>query len=100
MAKLREFRKFGIGTIMSTQFLGKTFDDEAKSLLYQAGVRMYFKPDDINLKSIAMNIDRAKCKEWMSVLKNLDRGECVFCGKTEICGESSYQNIVIKVPFV
>ena len=68
---------------MSTQFLGKTFDDEAKALLYQSGIRVYFKPDDINLKSIAMNIGRYDYKEWMKVLKNLDKGECVFCGKTQ-----------------
>lgn len=100
MAKLREFRKFGIGAVMSTQFLGRSFDEDAKSFLHQSAVKIYFQPDDMNIKCVAQSIDRKDYKEWMEILRNLDRGECVFCGKTEIGNIIGHQNVIIKVPLV
>ena len=96
MSHLREFRKFGIGAVMATQFIGNGFDKaESGELLEQAATKVYFKPDNANITAAAKSIDASDYAEWMKILRSLNIGECVYSGMID--GYDDLQNIVLKV---
>ena len=100
MYGLREFRKFGIGAVMATQFMGGLKGKEAMNLLGQAAIKMYFGIQDIKEATrIAKDLDYLNYKKWIAIVKGLDRGECVFCGKILYSGTSLEQKVVVKVPY-
>lgn len=100
MSGLREFRKFGIGAVMATQFMGGLKGKEAMNLLGQAAIKMYFGIQDIKEATrIAKDLDYLNYKKWVPVIKGLARGECVFCGKILYSGASLEQKVVVKVPY-
>ncbi len=98
LGKLREFRKFHIGVVMTTQFIGESFKGDAKALLNQADTKIYFKPDSENINQVAKEIDNLHYKEWYDILENLDVGECVFCGSLEFAGKVKRQKVIVRVP--
>lgn len=100
MSNIREFRKFGIGAVFATQFLGGLSGKEAVNLLNQAAMHIYFGiQDSKEAMRAAKNISIDDYKKWVTLIKNLDRGECIFCGKIKHMGEVLDQKVVIKVPF-
>ena len=100
MSNIREFRKFGIGAVFATQFLGGLLGKDAVNLLNQAAMHMYFGIGD-SKESVraAKNISHDNYKEWVTLIKQLDRGECIFCGKIQHMGEVLDQKVLIRVPF-
>lgn len=100
MSNIREFRKFGIGAVFATQFLGGLLGKDAVNLLNQAAMHMYFGiQDSKEAMRAAKNIDPDNYKEWVTLIKQLDRGECIFCGKIKHMGEVLEQKVLISVPF-
>lgn len=96
LSHLREFRKFGIGAVMATQFIGNGFDKaESGELLEQAATKVYFKPDNANITAAAKAIDASDYAEWMKILRSLNIGECIYSGMID--GYDDLQNIVLKV---
>jgi len=68
---LRESRKYGVAILLSTQFVGNLKDREVKLALEQAAQRVFFRPPESNLLSIARSIDaenrkngRASFRDW------------------------------------
>ena len=98
LSRLREFRKYGIGTVMITQFLGQSFKADARELLEQSDLRIYFKPNPKNITSVAKSIDVNKYKHWYGVLETLDVGECIFCGPIKVGDRSVGQKVLMQVP--
>ena len=100
MSNIREFRKFGIGAVFATQFLGGLLGKDAVNLLNQAAMHMYFGiQDSKEAMRAAKNIDPDNYKEWVTLIKQLERGECIFCGKIKHMGEVLEQKVLISVPF-
>ena len=96
LSHLREFRKFGIGAVMATQFIGNGFGKaESGELLEQAATKVYFKPDNANITAAAKAIDASDYAEWMKILRSLNIGECIYSGMID--GYDDLQNIVLKV---
>lgn len=98
LSHLRECRKYGMGVVMATQFLGSKFDkNDAKNLLNQAATKVYFKPDQRNLKNFAQSIDECNDTKWIKILQSLQVGECVYSGMSD--QSKSAQNFILRIPF-
>ena len=76
---MTEGRKFGWSSWFATQSL-KVLDNDEIIRLMQAAVKLYFKPTDDELKSIAKLIDPVNSNVWLSPIKNLTKGQCIMIG--------------------
>ena len=76
---MTEGRKFGWSAWCATQSLKVLNSDEVTRLM-QAAVRLYFKPADSDVVSIAKQINSADYKDWQTPLTNLKKGECIVVG--------------------
>ncbi len=85
---LRESRKYGVAMLLSTQFIGNLKDREAKLVLEQAAQRIFFRPPESNLMSIARSIDVENRRKWQVILRNLDIFEYVFAGNGIVDGKA------------
>lgn len=95
---LSEGRKFGIGIILSTQFLASNFPKRTINDFLQSGLRVIFSPSQGEVKEIAQSLNAGNYKPWVSNLKRLRVGECVVSGmlyRKEYC---SKQILIISVP--
>lgn len=75
---LREGRKFGIWGWFSTQWIQ---DKNAAAALGQAGLRIYFRPEEDNIHKTALKLsrgDRSKVPAYEKQLANLKRGQFMF----------------------
>lgn len=79
---LTEARKYGISCWCATQFMKPQLNEIEIQTLQQANQKLYFCPPDDGVMNVAKNIDISLngSKEWANKLKNLKKGECVFCG--------------------
>ena len=79
---LTEARKYGISCWCATQFMKPQLNEIEIQTLQQANQKLYFCPPDDGVMNVAKNIDISLngSKEWAAKLKNLKKGECVFCG--------------------
>ena len=85
---LRESRKYGVAMLMSTQFLGNLKDRESKLVLEQAAQRIFFRPPESNLLSIARSIDVENRRKWQVILRDLEAFEYVFAGNGIVDGKA------------
>ena len=95
---LTEGRKFGIGIILSTQFLAANFPKRTINDFLQSGLRVIFAPSQGEVREIAQSLNAGNYKPWISNLKRLRVGECVVSGmlyRKEYC---SKQILIISVP--
>lgn len=79
---LTEGRKFGWSGWFATQFLKGQLKEDEIGRLQQASQRVYFRPPDNEIVSMAQSIDqdRSHTSEWANRLKNLNKGECIVNG--------------------
>lgn len=93
---LTEGRKFGWSGWFATQFLKGQLREDEIGRLQQASQRVYFRPPDNEISSMAVSIDqdRSHSGEWMSKLKNLGKGECIISGDS-IFGDSGQKKVPI-----
>lgn len=75
---LTEGRKFGFSGIFSTQFLQGQLNKDEISRLQMASQKIYFKPPDNEINSIASDFEDKN--SWKQELKNLIKGRCVNKG--------------------
>lgn len=85
---LREGRKFGVSTYLSSQFLGRKGED-ARETLMQVGNWMFFSPTENEMKTSASWISISAQNEWKSILGGLHRGEAVLKGSYRIKNRSN-----------
>ena len=85
---LRESRKYGVAMLLSTQFLGNLKDRDTKLVLEQAAQRIFFRPPESNLASIARSIDIEHRRKWQVTLKNLGVFEYAFAGNGIVDGKA------------
>ena len=85
---LRESRKYGIAMLLSTQFLGDLKDRESKLALEQAAQKIFFRPPESNLLSIARSIDVENRQKWQVILRDLEVFEYVFAGNGIVDGKA------------
>lgn len=79
---LREGRKYDLGLTMLSQYMPHR--KEAAHILEQASTSLYFQPNERNVISTAKMIATQNYREWIPVLKNLERGSCVLTGRYSI----------------
>ena len=73
---LREGRKDNIGLNISTQYIG---NGKEKHILRQAGVNVYFKPEDSSsIKALATALGLRKNEIWK--IESMSKGECYIQG--------------------
>lgn len=75
---LREGRKYGIWGWFSTQWI---YDKTASAALNQAGLRIYFRPNEDDLHKTALKLscsNKAKLPVYERQLSNLKRGQFMF----------------------
>ena len=79
---LTEGRKFGWSGWFATQFLKGRLKEDEIGRLQQASQRIYFRPPDNEIVSMAQSIDQDKShtSEWVNRLNNLNKGECIVSG--------------------
>lgn len=77
---MREGRKYGLGLMLSTQFMETTKDRDKKETLMQAANILFFKPTLGATRSMARLIDVENVEEWREILEHLQVGECVLKG--------------------
>lgn len=85
---LRESRKYGVAMLLSTQFVGNLKDREVKLALEQAAQRVFFRPPESNLLSIARSIDAENRKKWQGILQGLGVFEYIFAGNGIVDGKA------------
>ena len=96
---LKEGRKFGWSAWFSTQDTDDGKLKNAITRLQQAALRIYFKPTINEIPSVSKNIDRRNHKDWIQLLKYLNKGECVVCTNLEDSpGKLSYETVITKIP--
>lgn len=95
---LTEGRKFGWSGWFATQFLKGQLKPEEINRLQQAALRIYFKPADDEIQSMANSIDPGKkdINRWIKQLQNSQKGECVVIGDG-VYGESQRKSVPIPV---
>lgn len=76
---LTEGRKFGWSAWFATQSIKILSNDEIVRLL-QAAFKLYFKPTDEEIVSIAKQLNPVEPNEWRMPLSNLKKGECIVAG--------------------
>lgn len=76
---VRQGRKYGLGLLMSTQFLAG-MDATSVSTVLEAGNAFYFQQDSANARSVANRISFRKPEIWAEKLHSLDVGEAVLRG--------------------
>ncbi len=76
---LTEGRKFGWSAWFATQSLRILKEDEVVRLL-QSAFKLYFKPTDEEVPKIAKQLDPTGETNWTSVVKGLQKGQCIVVG--------------------
>lgn len=76
---LTEGRKFGWSAWYATQSL-KVLDDNEVTRLMNAAYKINFKPTDDEVQKMSKQIDPSEPGKWLSVLKNLKKGQCIISG--------------------
>ncbi|MSS11314.1 ATP-binding protein [Clostridium sp. WB02_MRS01] len=94
---LTEGRKVGIGLWLGTQFINNNFSKTAISRIQQSSTKIYFKPNDCDLKGIAKEIDPNN-NNWTQLLKNLKLGECIAAYTKNTSAGMRSKQILLKVP--
>ena len=76
---LREGRRFGIGLILSTQFIS-AYSPEELETLFQAGNILIFHPNERELNFSAKILNPFHSTEWIPLLNNLKVGQTILRG--------------------
>ena len=76
---LTEGRKFGWSAWYATQSLKILSEDEIVRLM-QSAFKLYFKPTDEEIISMAKQLNPSDFNEWRSPLTNLKKGQCIVVG--------------------
>ncbi len=74
---LTEGRKFGVECICATQFI-RSKNTDFISILEQAATRVFFKPNDSEIKLVAKHLSNILREDWESILKTMPRGYCII----------------------
>ena len=93
-----EGRKFGIGLILSTQFVTNNFPKRVITNFMQSGVRVIFAPPESEVKEIAQSLDYTSWKNWQKCLRNLRVGSCVISGNLRFGQRTSKQKLMVDTP--
>lgn len=94
---LRESRKYGVAMLISTQFVGTLKDREVKLALEQAVQRIFFRPPESNISSIARSIDAENRQKWHGLLQGLGVFEYVFVGNGIVDGTAYDMKCKLKI---
>lgn len=79
---IRQGRKFGMELILGTQYLQE--EREKVRLLMQSDTKFFFRPTNEDAIRIARTIDSDKQLEYEKILKNLQIGQALFCGRYKV----------------
>lgn len=95
---LTEGRKFGWSGWFATQFLKGQLKEDEIGRLQQTSQRIYFRPPDNEITSMATSIDqdRAHVAEWVNKLKKLQKGNCIVAGDS-IFGEHGQKLVPLQI---
>lgn len=79
---LQEGRKYGWSAWFATQFLKGALSTDEISRLYQAEEKLYFKPTNEEISSIAQQLsgETITTAEWVSLIKKMQKGHCIVQG--------------------
>lgn len=79
---LQEGRKYGWSAWFATQFLKGALSSDEISRLQQAAERLYFKPSNEEISSIAQMLsdESISSSEWMTRIKHMQKGNCIVHG--------------------
>lgn len=86
---LVEGRKYGVGMLLATQGLGIAFTNAQQRLLLQAGIQLYFKPGENEIRDVAKILGANDIASYAMLLHRLKIGECVAMGPLQI-GENGH----------
>lgn len=75
---LCEGRKYGLNLILGTQFVKGRYDKMQLAAFGQVGTKIYFRPNDDELSSVAKDIDPSLPKKWVPTLQHLQKGYAVI----------------------
>ncbi len=92
---LREGRKFGISLLLATQTLS-VFPKEVRSILNQAGTKLYFRQAVNEAYNTSKEIDLRNKEHWMDILSSLKVGEAVATGNFCINGQEINHPILTR----
>lgn len=70
-------RKYGLHLIVSTQFISN-YDTEALSALLQAGILLFFRPTQKDMKLVNDILQEDESVNWKPILRKLEEGEAVL----------------------
>ena len=95
---LTEGRKFGWSGWFATQFLKGQLKEDEIGRLQQTSQRIYFRPPDNEITSMAASIDqdRAHAAEWINKLKKLKKGNCIVTGDS-LFGEHGQKLMPLQI---
>lgn len=94
---LTEGRKFNLQLLLCSQSLGICFSDSQQKRILQSGLMLYFKPTDIERRSIAAMIAGNRVSDYALALASLNVGEAIAVGDLLLNGKR--QLTPLKVEF-
>lgn len=95
---LTEGRRFQLQLILCSQSLGICFSDAQQKRILQSGLMLFFKPTDIERRSIASIIANNRVSDYALELASLKVGEAIAVGELLVAGKRIITPI--KVSFV
>lgn len=95
---LSEGRKFGVGIILSTQFLTANFPQRVIAGFMQSGFRVIFSPTEMEVRDLAKSLDVNHWQVYAKKLRNLRVGSCFVSGVMYLDDRLSRQKLEICVP--
>ncbi len=86
---LTEGRKFGWSAWFATQSLN-ILESEEITRLMQSALKIYFKPTEDEMIKISKQIDSMHSNDYLSLLKQLKKGQCIVIGDKKRSDGSLY----------
>lgn len=95
---LRESRKYFVAMILSTQFVGGIKDRDIRLVIEQAAQKVYFRPPESSIPTIARSIDYESRFKWRQILNELQTFEYVFTGNGIVDGKAYDLKCKLRLP--
>lgn len=92
---LTEARKYGLSLLLATQTLS-IFNSTEMSAVGQTAVKLFFRPQDNEMRKIARLIDPSNVVGIEKLLRNLKRGQALTVGNFEINGHHISTPLITK----
>lgn len=92
---LTEARKYGLSLLLATQTLD-IFNSTEQAVLGQAAVKVFFRPQENDVRKVAKMVDLSNVERTEMILRNLKKGQALTVGNLNVNGHQILSPIITK----